>query len=258
MEGDPVMLIYRPFNGTFFLCFAVFMAFLFISARILRQKPMETRRRFLAEIMVFTFIMFFVYKYCLSIDEEYSKICAENGIGEFSWWKELPLQLCNINLLLIPVAMATMNRSILNFNFFTGTLGALMAILMPSIGFSDCSILLPRMLGYYFTHFMVFTGSLAIMAYGIHTPKFRELPETAVLLLCVAFIVFLLSGLCRRTGLNGYVNYFYTWGPEGNAILELFYSVIPVPYLYEVPLILILAAYMWFVTFIINKAGGKQ
>ncbi len=223
----------------------------------MRQKPMETRRRFLAGIMIFTFITFFVYKYFLSIDAEYSRICAEEGIGEFSWWKELPLQLCNINLLLIPVAMATMNRSILNFNFFTGTLGALMALMMPSVGFSDCSILLPRMLGYYFTHFMVFTGSLAILAYGIHTPKFRELPKTALLLLAVAFIVFLFSGACRAAGLNGFVNYFYTWGPDGNAILELLYSVIPAPYLYEVPLILVLLAYMYLVTFIINKAGGK-
>lgn len=252
------MLIYKPFNLTFFLCFAIFLAFLFISAKIIRKKPLDTRRRFLAGIMIFTFITFFIYKYFLSIDEEYSIICAENGIGEFSWWKELPLQLCNINLILIPVAMATMNRSILNFNLFTGTLGALMALIMPSIGFSDCSILLPRMSGYYFTHFMVFTGALAIVAYGIHTPQYKELPKTALMLLGIAFVIFLIDTVIRKAGFNDLANYFYTYGSDGNAILDILYSIIPIPYLYEVPCLLILAPYMLLVTFLCNLGKKKK
>mgnify|MGYP003298593688 CR=1 FL=1 len=197
-------LIYKPLNGVSFLVFGIFLAVFVLIGILMRKKSESFKGAVLAWMMIATVVGFFAYKYALSVDADYAVILDQADKGGFSWWSELPLQLCNINLLLIPVAMATMNRSILNFNFFTGTLGALMAILMPSIGFSDCSILLPRMLGYYFTHFMVFTGSLAIMAYGIHTPKFRELPETAVLLLCVAFIslTFMLFLLFQITSLQ--------------------------------------------------------
>lgn len=252
------MLIYEPFNACFFLCLAVFMAFLVISAKLLKEKPLETRRKFLAVIMIITFISFFVYKYYLSIDSEYSVLCEENDIGAFSWWKELPLQLCNINLILIPVGVITMNRTILNFSLFTGSVGAFMALIMPSVGFYGCSILLPRMLGYYFTHFMVFTGALAIVAYGIHTPKYRELPMTAVMLLAIAFIVFLIDCLFRFTGVCEFANYFYACDPEGNAILSLLYSIIPVWYLYEVPCLLILVPYMYLVTFICNTVKKEK
>lgn len=251
------MLIYRPFNTTFFLCFAVFGLFLAVSASILRRKPLSVRRRFLAGIMIFTFIMFFVYKYFLSIDREYSEICVECGMGAFSWWKELPLQLCNINIMLIPVGMITMNRSILNFSFFTGTLGAFMSLVMPATGFSDCSILLPRMLGYYFTHYMVFTGALAIVVYGIHVPEYKEIPRTALLLLGIAFIVFLINFLFRVTGLNDQANYFYTFATDGNFVLDLLHERIPVPYLYEVPCLLILIPYMYLAVFLC-RIGKKK
>ena len=58
-------------------------------------------------------------------------------------------------MILIPVGVLTKKRPLMSFSFFLGPLGAAMALMMPGVGFENCSVLLPRMIGYYFTHFKV-------------------------------------------------------------------------------------------------------
>ena len=65
-------------------------------------------------------------------------------------------------MILIPIAVLTNRRPLMSFCFFVGPLGALMALVMPGTGFDGYSILLPRMLGYYGTHFMVITAGFAL------------------------------------------------------------------------------------------------
>ena len=194
------MLIIELFNGVFFGMIAIFIVVFTLLSILARKKGELFARKLLGWMMVCTMVFFFVYKYGLSIDEEYSVLCAEAGIGAFSWWKELPFQLCNINMIMIPIAMLTMKRPLLNFCFFTGTLGALFALIMPCTGFSGYSILLLRILGYYGTHLMVFFGAVAIVSFGIHKPQFKEIPLTALLLLAVAFGVFIINWLSEPRG----------------------------------------------------------
>lgn len=252
------MLIYKPFNAVFFGCLAIFMIFLIVTSIKFRKKTLKFRRKFLAGIMIATLVVFVLYKLFLSKDTEFVAICQANGISTFNWWRELCFQMCNINMILIPIGALTMKKPLLNFSFFTGTLGAFMALVMPAVGFYDCSILLPRMLGYYITHFMVFTGALAIVTYGIHTPKMKELPKTALLVVGVTFCVFLINVLFRTIAPGCGANYFYTMDPEGNAILEALYNLIPIPFVYELPLILVLVVFMVLVTFILNLFRKKK
>ena len=234
--------IMRPFTPLFWGVFAFFLAILTAAALILKNKSDRAKRVTLTAACVLTLIGFFVYKYFLSIDAEYNVLTAD--MGGFNWWGELPLQLCNINMIMIPVAVLTKKRPLLGFCFFVGTLGALMALMMPTTGFDGYSLLLPRMLGFYGTHFMIVIEALAVAAFGLYRPKYRDLPFIVLALLGIAFAVFLIDMLLRWTGLHPHANYFFAVETEGNPVLGLFYRLIPYPFLYLLPCSLILGAYM--------------
>ena len=245
MQNTDLWVI-RPFNTVFLTVFAAFLALLALSSILLRKKSENTRRWVLIAACLVTFVGYFIYKYALSLDAEYDVITA--NMGGFNWWGELPLQLCNINMMLIPVAVLRRDRVLMSFGFFLAPLGAMMALAMPGNGFDGYSLLLPRMLGFYGTHFMIVIEGLAIVCFGLYRPRFRDLPRTALSALAISFIVFLVDLLLRASGLHPKANYFFAVETEGNFLLEIFHRWIPVPFLYLLPCVGILGVYMLLVT----------
>ena len=237
----------RPFNGLFFAVFAAFLLLLAVASLALRGKPERVRQGVIVGASLLTLIGFFVYKGFLSVDGDYDTLAA--AMGGFNWWSELPLHLCNINMLLIPVAVLTKKRALLSFCFFVGPLGATMALIVPGVGFSGYSLLLPRMLGYYGTHFAIIIEAIALMTFGFYQPRFRDLPLTVLAIVAITLAMFGVNMLMRASGLNPKANYFYSVETEGNPLLEIFYGWLPVPFLYLLlPCIGILVAYMALVT----------
>ncbi len=233
--------ILHPFSPLFIALLALFLLLLVAASILLRGRERRTRELVLVCACCVTLLGFIAYKYFLSVDADYSVITAE--MGGFNWWGELPLQLCNINMLLIPVAVMKRWRPLLSFCFFVAPLGALMALVMPGNGFDGYSIFLPRMLGYFGTHFMIFIEGLAIVTFGLFRPTFRDLPMTLLALFIIALIIFGVNMLLRVTGLHPKANYFFSVETEGNPLLEIFYRLIPYPFLFLLPSILILAVY---------------
>ena len=198
-------------------------------------------------ICLLSFASFFVYKYFLSIDTEYDQV-AYAEMGGFNWWGELPLHVCNINMLMIPLAVLFNITPMKSFGFFLGTLGASFALAMPGVGFSGYSILMPRMIGFYFTHFMIVIEALALVTWGFYKPRFRDIPYTLLMVIGVACIIFVIVTVIRKTGLNPRANYFFLMETEGISLLDKFRSWIPVPFFYLLPAIGILLVYMLVVT----------
>ncbi len=236
----------EPFSPAFFLCFAVFLLLLIVASLLLRGKSERAKQITLTVACSVTLLGFIAYKYALSVDAEFNVLTAE--MGGFNWWGELPLQLCNINMLLIPVAVWTKKRPLLSFCFFVAPLGALMAIVMPGTGFSGYSLLLPRMLGYFGTHFMIFIEGLALVTFGLFRPRFRDIPMTMVTLFVIALVIFGFNMLLRATGLHPKANYFFAVETEGNPLLDLFHSWLPWPFLFLLPSLVILGAYAAVIT----------
>ena len=254
MQSD--FWIMRPFNTLFFLVFAVFILLLIAASILLRKKSERTRELVLITACVVTMIGFILYKVSLSRDSEFNIITA--GMGGFNWWGELPLQLCNINMILIPIAVWRKSRPLACFSFFLGPLGALMALVMPGNGFDGYSLLLPRMLGYYGTHFMLVIEGLALVTFGLFRPRLRDLPRAILTAFLIAFGIFCINMLLRWSGLHPKANYFFSVETEGNFLLELFYSWIPVPFLYLLPSIVILGVYMLAVTLPLELIDRKR
>ncbi len=238
--------ILRPFNALFLFVFGLFLLLLVLSSLLLRGKSVKTKSAVLVAACLLTLIGFVFYKAFLSRDSSYNEITA--NMGGFNWWGELPLQLCNINMLLIPVAVLKKNRAMMSFSFFVGPLGALMALIMPGNGFDGYSLLLPRMLGYYGTHFMIFIEGLALACFGLYRPRLRDLPRTVLTILLISLTVFVIDLLLRWSGLHPKANYFFAVETEGNFLLERFHRLLPYPYLFLMPSLLILVPYMLLVT----------
>ena len=228
MESSNGILVISPFNGVFFGVFGAFIIVLIVVSLLLRGKSEKLRKGVIVTASLLTLVGFFVYKYCLSIDPEYDALRA--AMDGFNWWGELPLHLCNINMILIPIAVLLDKRELKAFCFFVGPLGALMALSMPGAEFNGFSLLLPRMIGYYGTHFLI------------------VIPGTALTILVIGFAVFMINMLMRWTGIYARANYFFSVETEGNFILELFHSWLPYPFLYVLPCIVILMVYMLIVT----------
>ena len=235
--------IMRPFNAVYLCTFGFFIALLVISSLLLRNKEEKTRRIVLCIACIITAIGFFVYKYFLSIDVEYDQV-AYASMGGFNWWGELPLHMCNINMLMIPVGVWRKNRSLMSFSFFTGTLGATMALVMPSMGFAGYPLFMPRMIGFWGTHFMVLIEGLAIVTYGLYRPNFKDLPKTTLTVVIVTFCIFLIDVFIRTSGLNPRANYFFAMETEGNPVLNIFHNLVPIPFVYLIPCLLIMVPYM--------------
>ena len=238
--------IMKPFNGLFFATFAAFILILVVASLIMRKRSDRAKRIVIAVAALIGLAGFFVYKYYLSIDTEYDAITQ--NMGGFNWWGELPLHLCNINLILIPIAVLSKKRPLLSFCFFVAPLGALMALMMPANGFSGYSLLLPRMIGFYGIHFLIIIAALAIVTFGLYRPRFRDILPTVLTITAVALIVFGINMLFRYTGLHPKANYFYSVETEGNFLLEIFHKWIPVPFLYLLPSFLILVPYILLIT----------
>ena len=246
MSTSQDLLIMEPFNKVFWVTFSAFLLLLVVATLLLRKKSEKTRRTVLVAACCVTFIGFFFYKYYLSLDSDFNVITA--SMGGFNWWGELPLQLCNINMILIPIAVLRKSRPLQCFCFFIAPLGAMMALLMPGTGFSGYSLLLPRMLGYYGTHFMIVIEGLAIACFGLYRPRYRDLPRAVLAAILIAICIFLFNMLLRWSGLHPKANYFFSVETEGNFLLEIFYKWIPYPFLYLLPSIGILGVYMVVVT----------
>lgn len=118
-----------PFQGLHLLLLLLMAAAVLLIFLLLRGKPEARRSRFLIGVCFFNLALFAGYKLSLSMDAAYVRVCYPNGFNIFN---ELPLHLCNINLLLIPLGVWKRNRSIMGFSFFVALLGALMALIFPA------------------------------------------------------------------------------------------------------------------------------
>ena len=248
--------IFHPFNALYLTVFGAFILLLVFLSLILRGKSEKAKSAVLLALCFITLVGFVLYKVFMSRDGSYAVLTAE--MGGFNWWGELPLQLCNINMLLIPIAVLSGKRPLMGFCFFVGPMCALMALTMPTAGFAGYSLFLPRMLGYYGTHFMVLIEALALVTFGFFRPQFRDLPATLAAIFGITFCVFLIALVLRRTGLCSHANYFFAMETEGNPVLNIFHEWIPYPFLYLLPCLVILAAYMALVMSVFAIARRKK
>ena len=237
-------------NPLFFILLGVSILLCVFLIRIFGNASRLQKRRLIIIMYAIVSVFLVVYKFNLPGDAEYMAALSDAGLSKENIWDELPLELCNINTLLIVIAALTDSKVLYSFVFYFGSFGALFAIFMPCTGFSGYSILTLRVAGFYITHFLLLILTPLIAGINLFRPKYKDiLPAIGVLSVSAAMATGL-NFLLRGIGLTDSCNYFFTMEPAGNPVLSLFYSVIPVPGLYLLPCLVIALAWMLLATFV--------
>ncbi len=252
------LLIVNPFNWVYFAMIAGHLLATFLLIKKYKNCEEDVRRKFVARLYVITFIVFVLYKALLPLDKGYMAIYPENW-GEFTYWNELPFNLCNVTLLFLPVAMWTKNRTITTFCFFGGTFGPLLSLLMPLTGFAGYSLLTIHVAGYYFTHLVILMAPIFLLGLDLYKPKYKDVPKFMLALVCVGAVMFVVNLILRKTGLCPKSNYFFTIDQENNPLLEMLYRWIPIPFVYTLPIAPVFGAVAAAITAVYNLfSRGKS
>lgn len=174
-----------------------------------------------------------------------------NLVAWDSPWEYLPLHLCSLNAMVLPIAVFSKNKVLSNL-LLLWSLGAVMALVVNSAqaGFEVFSA---TFFFYFFPHLLEFGIPILLFALG-HVKKGLKYIATTILITFIACVVIHFANV----GLNDYfaahnilnpagnlitVNYMYTLRPE-NPVLALFWSLIPYPFWYLMPVLAIIAVYL--------------
>ncbi len=240
-------IMIKPGNGVFYICWLLCILSLVLIWVIFKNKSEKVKKTFITVLCSVLVVVFFVYKIFLSMDKQFLTT-YDPPLERFNWFNELPLQLCNINMFLIPIGVLLNKRSILGFAFFLAPLGATMALFFPEAGFVGYPVFMPRVIGFYLTHFLIVIAGISLAILDFYRPKLKDFPGIFATLSILALVIHGVNYIFRVTGLCTISNYFFTFDDVGISILALFHRFIKIPFLYLLPSFLILGVYMGIVS----------
>lgn len=174
-----------------------------------------------------------------------------NLVAWDSPYEYLPLHLCSLNALVLPVAVFTRNKTLGNL-LLLWSLGAVMALVVNSAQ-ASFEIFSATFFFYFFPHLLEFGIPILLFSLGLVKKDLKCIASTLLITVCAFALVHL-----ANVALNSYfaahlilnpsgnlvqVNYMYTIKPE-NPVLSLFWSLIPYPFWYLLPVMGIIAVYL--------------
>ena len=179
----------------------------------------------------------------------------------------LPLHLCSITAILLPIGVLTRSRRICNL-LLLWCLGAVFALVVNTAQ-ADYELVSWTFTFYYFPHVLEFGIPILMFKLGLVKKDYRCIGSTLLITLMIYSVVHTLNVL-----LNGYfeshqildhsgqliqVNYMFSVIPE-NPLLGLFYQLIPMPYWYlylAVPIIAVYLVAIYIPEFVGEKVSDK-
>lgn len=153
----------------------------------------------------------------------------------------LPLHLCSINAILLPIAIFTKNKTIGNM-LVLWCLGALAAVLMNFYADTASDVYSARFLFFYLPHVLEFGIPIIAFKLGIIKLDYKTIPMTLIFTAVIyTAIHFINLGLIEYTTAKNitdiygnplHINYMYSMQHEGFPLLSTFWKIIPHSYWY--------------------------
>lgn len=159
----------------------------------------------------------------------------------------LPLHLCSVNALLLPIAVFSRNKTVSNL-LLVWSLGALAALVMNQ-AVAQAQVLDPVFCFFYFPHALEFGIPILMFKLGLVKKDPKCIVSTVGITMGVYTLIHFFNkalNAAQLLDLNGEVikvNYMYSIDPE-NPLLALFYKVIPFEYWYMYMIVPILVVYL--------------
>ena len=180
-------------------------------------------------------------------------ICAiiYNLVMWNSPFEYLPLELCSLNAIILPIVLLTKNKTLGNC-LVLWSLGALMALVMNQ-GASNFLLNESPFYFYYLPHVFEFGLPIILAKLNYFELKFRYIISTLLITIglytAVHFINIAVNNYCEANNITDYtgkiiqVNYMYSLVPA-NPALEFFYKYIPYSYWYMYAILPIIVVYL--------------
>jgi len=174
-----------------------------------------------------------------------------NLVAWDSPYEYLPLHLCSLTALVLPVAVFTRSKVLGNL-LLLWSLGAVMALVVNTAqaNFEICSATFAF---YFFPHLLEFGIPILLVSLGLVKKDMKCIGTTLLITVCVLILVhfanvalnsyFAANQILNPSGVLIQVNYMYTIQPE-NPLLSLFWSLIPYPFWYLLPVVVIILVYL--------------
>ncbi|MGN1152051.1 MAG: hypothetical protein ACI4SN_07840 [Lachnospiraceae bacterium] len=216
-------------NSVWWMVIALCCAVTALLYLLLRKKNEEQKRKGMLFIGYASMILLYVHKF---LNFRYDAfVSAYGNVWERILTELLPLNLCYLGMVLMIIGAHLKNKYLLGFCFYISSIGAVLALVAPVGVFTDTNLLQPAVGMFYFLHILVAAAYWNIGFLGLVKPG-KVMAITSLLLLNVIYLlVHIVNWLGRSVGIN-YMNYFFTFDPEGSSVLELLWKWVPVTYLY--------------------------
>ena len=157
----------------------------------------------------------------------------------------LPLHLCSLNAMVLPVAVFTRSKT-LNSLLLLWSLGAVAALVVNTAQ-AEFEIFSSVFAFYFFPHVLEFGIPILMFKLGLVEKDAKcILPTIAITMGSYTLIHcanVLLNRFCSNHDLETRVNYMYSLWPE-NPLLQLFFNWVPVRYWYMYCIVPIIAVYL--------------
>lgn len=161
---------------------------------------------------------------------------------DYNWYNEWPCYLCNQSTILCIIGAVIKDNSIMSYCVSVGTLGALLAFVMPDSYNRDQLVFSKQAYGFYGYHGLLIVTCLSFYTLGLYMPKVSDCLWPAIWTFVLAVIAHIVNYVLRKTGLNKKSNYVFTWYPD-NVILQKMWKLLPVKLLYMLPVMPMFAVY---------------
>ncbi len=163
----------------------------------------------------------------------------------------LPLHLCSLNAMVLPVAVFTRNR-ILNNLLLLWSIGALFALLV-NVAMASVEIFSWTFAFYYFPHVLEFGTPILMFLLRLVKKDVKCIASTVGITMAsytlIHFVNLWINDYAAKHNVVDWagniirVNYMYSLYPE-NPLLNLFYSIIPFQYWYMYLTVLVVVLYL--------------
>ena len=196
-----------------------------LTHHVLRGRPMRTRRIGLAVLAAV----------CMASSVTFHVAYLQDPTVHFPLWQNLPLHLCTIvSFLLLPAVLLDLPR-LRTLCYFPGAAAGFLAFFSAAPMYWNHPVLSAKTL-FFVAHGLNFVVPALLGSLGVYRPTARDAVRSLGYTIVLALVVLPVTLLLRAVADPG-ANYMYVFDPEGAPILVLFHDLVPVPLVYELPLL---------------------
>ncbi|MCL2702106.1 MAG: YwaF family protein [Defluviitaleaceae bacterium] len=232
-------MIIEAFNLMHILAFTAIPGICYLALNFALKKSNEKRlRNNLLLICCFNALLYLSYKIVQARDPAY----------DFDIFMNLPLHFCNINLILLPLAIFTRNKHLMAYQFYFGTVLAALALVTVDPAFRSRPLFEFTSIVYFYYHSMLAVIPVMLVRFKLYTPSFKVIWQPAAVLTALTFIIHVVNIVLRTSGIAPESNYFFTYGLKGDFFTELFWRILPYEFFFLLPSLLLFAPFIFITT----------